>query len=36
MKITNQSTLTPKITLPDTSEQEVTTLSSESNTEHMT
>lgn len=36
MKITNQSTLTSKITLPDTSEQEVTTLSSESNTEHMT
>lgn len=36
MKITNQSTLTSKITLPDTTEKEITTLSSESNTEFMT
>jgi len=36
MKLTNQSTLTSKITLPDDSTEDVTTLSNESNTEYMT
>lgn len=36
MKITNQSTLTSKITFPDLTEKEITTLSTESNTEYMT
>lgn len=36
MKITNQSTLNSKITLPDDTQEDVETLSNESNTEDMT